>query len=148
MHWAVHGHTAAEIIYKRVNANKPNLGLMAFKGNKPTKKETEVAKNYLDKDELEVLNRIVTAYLEIAELQALNRKPMYMKDWIVRLDDFLKMTGNDILNNAGKISHKQALDKAHTEYNNYKDQQANELSKIEEDFIKHIDNQLKKIKKK
>jgi len=148
MHWAAHGHTAAEIIYKRVNANKPNLGLTAFKGNKPTKKETEVAKNYLDKDELEVLNRMVTAYLEIAELQALNRKPMYMKDWIERLDDFLKMTGNDILNNAGQISHKQALDKAHTEYNNYKDQQANELSKIEGDFIKHIDTQSKKIKKK
>jgi len=148
MHWAAHGHTAAEIIYNRVNADKPNLGLTAFKGNKPTKKETEVAKNYLDKDELEILNRMVTAYLEIAELQALNRKPMYMKDWIERLDDFLKMTGNDILNNAGQISHKQALDKAHTEYNNYKDQQANELSKIEGDFIKHIDTQSKKIKNK
>lgn len=148
MHWAAHGHTAAEIIYKRVDANKSNLGLTAFKGNKPTKKETEVAKNYLDKDELEVLNRMVTAYLEVAELQALNRKPMYMKDWIGRLDDFLKMTGNDILDNAGNISHQQALDKAHTEYNNYKNQLANDLSMVEGDFIKHIETESKKIKKK
>lgn len=148
MHWAAHGHTAAEIIYSRVNANRPNLGLTAFKGSKPTKKETEVAKNYLDKAELEILNRMVTAYLEIAELQALNRKPMYMKDWIGRLDDFLKMTGNDILDNAGKISHKQALNKAHTEYSDYKKQLANDLSKIEGDFIKHIDTQSKKIKRK
>lgn len=148
MHWAAHGHTAAEIIYNRVNADKPNLGLTAFKGSKPTKKETEVAKNYLDKDELEVLNRMVTAYLEVAELQALNRKPMYMKDWIGRLDDFLKMTGNDILDNAGNISHQQALDKAHTEYNNYKNQLANDLSMVEGDFIKHIETESKKIKKK
>ncbi len=145
MHWAAHGHTAAEVIFNRVNANKPNLGLTAFKGDKPTKQETEVAKNYLNQNELEVLNRMVTAYLEIAELQALNRKPMYMKDWIERLDDFLKMTGNDILDNAGQISHQQALDKAHAEYNNYKKQWANELSRIEGDFIKHIDAQSKKI---
>ena len=88
MHWAVHGNTASEIIYKRVNANAKQLGLTNYKGEKPTKKETEIAKKYLNNEELDVLNRIVTAYLEIAELQALNRKPMYMHDWIVRLDDF------------------------------------------------------------
>jgi len=122
------------------------LGLTNFKGDKPTKKETEIAKNYLKQDELDVLNRIVTAYLEIAELQALNRKPMYMKDWSARLDDFLIMTGNNILENTGKISHQQALDKAHLEYEKYREQTKNELSKVERDFIKHIDSTAKKLK--
>jgi hypothetical protein len=147
MHWASHGQTAAETIYKRINANKPNLGLTNFKGEKPTKKETEVAKNYLNEKELDILNRMVTAYLELAELQALNRKPMYMKDWTNRLDDFLTMTGNDILTNAGSISHKKALDKAHKEYEKYKEQTKNELSKAEKDFIKQIDSTSKKLKK-
>lgn len=147
MHWAAHGQTAAETIYKRIDANKPNLGLTNFKGEKPTKKETEVAKNYLNEKELDVLNRMVTAYLELAELQALNRKPMYMKDWINRLDDFLTMTGNDILTNAGSISHQKALDKAHKEYDKYKEQIKNELSKAEKDFIKQIDSTAKKLKK-
>jgi hypothetical protein len=102
MHWAAHGQTAAEVIYNRIDANKPYLGLTSFKGIKPAKHETEIAKNYLNEDELNVLNRMVTAYLELAELQALNRKPMYMKDWIERLDDFLKMTGKEILKNAGQ----------------------------------------------
>ena len=97
MHWAAHGNTAAEIVYQRVDASHPFLGLTNFKGDKPTKQETEIAKNYLKKDELDILNRMVTAYLEVAELQALNRKPMYMNDWSGRLDDFLKMTGNNIL---------------------------------------------------
>jgi len=91
MHWAAHGNTAAEVIYQRINASKPNLGLTNFKGEKPTLQETEIAKNYLNENELNVLNRMVTAYLELAELQALNQKPMYMSDWKERLDDFLKM---------------------------------------------------------
>lgn len=115
MHWAVHGHTAAEIIYQRIDAQKPNLGLTHIRGNKSTRQEIEIAKNYLNEEELNVLNRMVTAYLELAELQALNRKPMYMKDWIERLDDFLRMTGNDILQHAGTISHQQALKKANAE---------------------------------
>jgi hypothetical protein len=89
---------------------------------------------------------MVTAYLELAELQALNRKPMYMKDWINRLDDFLTMTGNEILTHAGSVSHKNALDKAHKEYSKYKEQTKNELSKAEEDFLKQIDNTSKKLK--
>lgn len=145
MHWAAHGQTAAETIYKRIDASKPNLGLTYFKGEKPTRKETEVAKNYLNEKELDVLNRMVTAYLEIAELQALNRKPMYMKDWINRLDDFLTMTGNNILTNSGSISHQKALDKAHEEYEKYKEQTKNELSKAEKDFIKQIENTSKKL---
>lgn len=148
MHWAAHGNTAAEIIYLRANASQPFLGLTNFKGEKPTKKETEIAKNYLKQAELDILNRMVTAYLEIAELQALNRKPMYMSDWSARLDDFLTMTGNNILQNAGTISHQQALDKAHMEYEKYKEQTKNELSKVEKDFIKQIDSTAKKLKKK
>lgn len=146
MHWAAHGQTAAETIYKRIDSSKPNLGLTNFKGEKPTKKETKVAKNYLNEKELDILNRMVTAYLELAELQALNRKPMYMKDWINRLDDFLTMTGNDILINAGSISHQKALAKAHKEYEKYREQTKNELSKAEKDFIKQIDSTAKKLK--
>lgn len=147
MHWAAHGQTAAETIYKRIDSNKPNLGLTHFKGITPTKKETEIAKNYLNEKELDILNRMVTAYLELAELQALNKKPMYMKDWINRLDDFLAMTGNNILTHAGSISHTKALHKAHVEYDKYKEQTNNELSKVETDFIKHIDHTSKKLKK-
>lgn len=143
MHWAAHGQTAAEVIYSRIDADKPNLGLTNFKGNKPTKQETETAKNYLTENELNVLNRMVTAYLELAELQALNRKPMYMKDWIERLDDFLKMTGNNILNHAGTISHEQALKKASSEYEKYKANTKNDLSEVERHFIKQIDRTAK-----
>lgn len=148
MHWAAHGQTAAETIYSRIDATKPNLGLTNFKGDKPNKQEIEVAKNYLNKEELDVLNRMVTAYLELAELQALNRKPMYMKDWINRLDDFLTMTGSEILTNAGSISHQKALDKAHKEYEKYKEQTKNELSKAEKDFLKQIDSTARKLKNK
>ena len=148
MHWAVHKHTAAEIIYQRVDASKINLGLTNFKGNKPTKKETEIAKNYLDESELEILNRMVTAYLEIAELQALNRNAMYMQNWIERLDDFLKMTGNDILQNAGTISHQQAILKAQKEYEKYKEETKNELSSAEKHFIKQIETTTKKLNTK
>jgi len=148
MHWAAHGHTAAEIIYQRIDAKKPNLGLTHIKGNKPTKQETEIAKNYLNEYELNVLNRMVTAYLELAELQALNRKPMYMKDWIERLDDFVRMTGNNILQNAGTISHQQALKKANAEYEKYKEQTKNELSEAEKHFVKQIENTAKKLSPK
>lgn len=148
MHWAAHGNTAAEVVYKRIDAAKPNLGLTTFKGEKPTKKETEVAKNYLDEKELEILNRTVTAYLELAELQALNRQPMYMKDWITRLDQFLTMTGNEILNHAGTVSHKQAIQKASEEYSKYKALTNNDLSKAEKDFINQIDSTARKLKGK
>lgn len=146
LHWAAHGHTAAEIIHQRVNSDKLNSGLTTFAGMKPTKKETQTAKNYLNSDELEMLNRIVTAYLELAELQALNRKPMYMNDWIQRLDGFLTMTGNDILTHKGSISHKQAIDKATKEYEIYKQNSKNLASKVEDDFIEVIENQTKILK--
>lgn len=147
MHWAAHGHTAAEIIYHRIDAQKPNLGLTNFKGKRPSKQELQSAKNYLSETELNVLNRMVSAYLELAELQALNRKPMYMSDWIARLDDFLRMTGNDILQSAGAISHEQAIQKAENEYAKFRDQNRNELSEAEMDFIRFIDKTGKALEK-
>ena len=148
MHWAAHGHTAAEIIFQRIDATKPNLGLTHIKGSKPTKQEIEIAKNYLNENELNVLNRMVIAYLELAELQALNRKPMYMKDWIERLDDFVRMTGNDILQNAGTVSHQQALEKATSEFEKYKQQTINELSEVEKHFIENLEKKSKALNPK
>jgi hypothetical protein len=148
MHWAAHGNTAAEVIFYRIDANKPNLGLTNFQGTKPTQQEAEIAKNYLNEKELNLLNRMVTAYLELAELQALNQQPMYMKDWIERLDDFLKMTGQNILSHSGKITKQQVIEKAKDEYEKYKEQTKNELSNVEKDFIKLIETGEKKLKKK
>ena len=122
--------------------------LAVINGNKPTKQEIVIAKNYLNEDELNVLNRMVTSYLELAELQAMNRKPMYMKDWIQRLDDFVNMTGNSILQNAGTVSHQEALKKANAEYEKYKEQTKNELSETEKHFIKHIETTTKKLNQK
>lgn len=102
----------------------------------------------MNEDELMVLNRMVTAYLELAELQALNRKPMYMKDWIERLDDFVKITGNTILQNAGTVSHQQALKKAKTEYEKYAAQSKNELSEAEKHFVNQIETSVHKLNPK
>lgn len=146
MHWAAHGNTAAEIIYQRIDAQKPNLGLTHFKGENPSQQETEVAKNYLNESELNILNRMVSAYLELAELQALNQKPMYMNDWLERLNDFLKMTVRDILQHSGKISHQQAIDKARDEFEKYKEMTKNQLSNVEKDFILQIEKTEKKLK--
>ncbi|MEN8158383.1 MAG: virulence RhuM family protein [Bacteroidota bacterium] len=146
MHWAAHGQTAAEVIYQRVDSTKPNLGLSSFKGKNPTKQETEIAKNYLSEPELDILNRIVTAYLEIAEIQALNQEPMYMKGWIEQLDSFLIMTKKDVLNHAGIISHEQALLKAHTEYKKHKELRKNEKSQVEEHFLKQVNDTARRLK--
>jgi hypothetical protein len=138
MHWAAHGQTAAEVVHARANATKPNLGLTSWLGTKPTKEEAAIAKNYLAADELDVLNRIVTAYLEFAELQALNRQPMYMRDWIAKLDDFLRLSGRDILKHAGKISHEQAARKAELEFEKFHRAQLVEPSQVEKDFDEAI----------
>ncbi len=148
MHWAAHGKTAAEIIFSRTNALSQHAGLTNFKGSKPTKQETEIAKNYLNADELNILNRMVTAYLEVAEIQAMNRQPMYMKDWVARLDGFLTMTGKTILNHSGTISHEAAMEKAHAEYEKYKERTDNEITKVESDFIKQLDKTARQLKKK
>ncbi|MCK5676895.1 MAG: virulence RhuM family protein, partial [Flavobacteriaceae bacterium] len=148
MHWATHGNTASEIIYQRVDSKKTNMGLTVFKGIHPTKHEVQIAKNYLDENELNILNRMVMAYLEIAELQALNQTPMYMKDWIERLDDFLKMTGKDILDSAGTVSHEKAIQKAKDEYDLYKLKIKDELSFVEKDFINQLSQATKKVEGK
>lgn len=151
LHWAAHGHTAAEVIFQRANAQLPFMGLTAFKGKKPTKQEIGVAKNYLSEEELAVLNRLVSAYLDIAEINAMQRKPMYMKDWIEVLDGFIKMSRQDVLTHAGKISTEIAHQKALAEYEHYKSKPMDELSEVEKQFIasiEHAESQLKKLKKK
>ena len=144
MHFATHGNTAAEVIFTRVDANKENLGLTNFKGDMPTKEETEIAKNYLTEDELNILNRMVSAYLDVAEINALDRHPMTMKDWIVELDSFLKMTRKNILTNAGSVSHEKALKKAHEEYDKY---MQNHLTRAEKDYLEIMNIELKEIEK-
>jgi hypothetical protein len=134
VHWAAHGHTAAEIVHRRADSAKPNMGLTSWTGSKPTRGEVTIAKNYLTAEELEALNRIVNAYLEFAELQALNRKPMYMRDWISKLEDFLRLGDREILTHAGTISHEQALRKAELEFEKFRLLQLAEPSQVEKDF--------------
>lgn len=138
MHWAAHGHTAAEIINQRADAAQPNMGLTVWQGIKPRKADAEIAKNYLAIDELETLNRIVTFYLEFAELQAMNRRAMTMADWIRKLDDFLRLSEREILTHAGKISSDVALKKAHIEYEKYRQTFLNEPSAVEQHFAEAI----------
>lgn len=145
MHYAAHGHTAAEIEFMRADGNKPFAGLKYFDGVKPRASDMTVAKNYLDEEELNVLNRITTAYLEFAELQATLHNPMYMKDWIAKLDDFIKMSGREILQNAGTISKLEADNKALAEYAVYKERTKDELSQVEKDFIENLKSTQKQI---
>lgn len=142
MHYAVSNNTAAEIVYNRVDSNKNNIGLTNFKGDMPTRKETEIAKNYLTYEELQVLNRLVSAYLDVAEINALKRKIMTMQDWVSELDSFLKMTHNDILNSKGTISHEEALKKAHKEYDKY---MQNHLTQVEKDYLEIMNVEIKDI---
>lgn len=146
MHWAAHGHTAAEIVKQRADASQPNMGLTSWRGEKVRKADVSVAKNYLTQEELDTLNRIVTIYLEFAELQALNRKPMYMADWIAKLDDFLKISDRDILTHAGRVSHQEALENAHAEYDKYRQQRLNEPSLVEQHFLEAV-NEIKQLEK-
>lgn len=134
MHWAVHGHTAAEVIVARADAAKPNMGLTSWEGARPRRQDVEIAKNYLGPDELDALNRIVNLYLEFAEGQALRRRPMTMAQWIGKLDDFLRIMDRDVLGHAGKVSRDKALAKAHAEYERFR-QVLDELpSPAEKDF--------------
>ena len=136
MHYAAHGKTAAEVIFYRVDSKKENLGLTNFKGTMPTKKETEIAKNYLAEEELNILNRMVSAYLDIAEINALDRHPMTMKDWTE------EMTKKDILKNSGTISHEAALKKAHEEYEKY---MKTHLTTAEKDYLEMLKEEVKEI---
>ncbi|MBN8476705.1 virulence RhuM family protein [Sulfuritalea sp.] len=139
MHWAAHGHTAAEIINQRADAAQPNMGLTAWQGIKPRKADAEIAKNYLAVDELDTLNRIVTFYLEFAELQAMNRRAMTMADWIRKLDDFLRLSEREILTHAGKVSSDAALKKAHIEYEKYRQSIIELPSLVEQHFEEAVD---------
>lgn len=134
MHWAAHGQTAAEVIHARSDASQAHMGMTHWTGPKPSKSEAVIAKNYLLPDELNVLNRIVSAYLELAEVQAMNRRPMYMRDWIGKLDDFLRLSERDILIHAGKISHERAVRKAESEFETFHRAQLAESSQVEKDF--------------
>ncbi len=143
MHWAAHGKTAAEVIEERADSALPYMGLTSWSGDKPRKYDVSIAKNYLKHEELDALNKIVTAYLDFAEVQALNQRPMYMREWIAKLDDFLKLGERKILSRAGKISHETAIEKAEKEYLKYQQAQISQLSKVEKDFIekaKEIEN--------
>lgn len=146
MHFSVHGHTAAEIIYERANAEKDFMGLTSWTGALPKRTDAEIAKTYLSSDELDTLNRIVSLYLDFAELQAKSHKPMYMKDWIQKLDDFLKLSGKELLSHAGKISAELAKQKADTEYDKFKERTAYSLSPIEIHFLENFEKEQKKLK--
>lgn len=143
MYYATHGHTAAEIIFTRVDSKKDYLGLTNFKGDYPTRNEVEIAKNYLTEEEINILNRMVSAYLDIAEINALDRHPMTMQDWINELDTFLKMTRKDILKGNGTISHKEALKKAHAEYDKY---MQTHLTRAEQDYLTMLNKEVAEIK--
>lgn len=146
MHFSVHGHTAAEIIYERANAEKDFMGLTSWTGALPKRTDAEIAKNYLSSDELDTLNRIVSLYLDFAELQAKSHKPMYMKDWIQKLDDFLKLSGKELLSHPGKISAELAKQKADTEYDKLKERTTYSLSPVEIHFLENFEKEQKKLK--
>jgi len=147
MHFSVHGQTAAEVIYNRADAEKDFMGLTTWTGMLPKKNDAEYAKNYLTEEELKTLNRIVNLYLEFAEFQAISHKPMYMKDWIQKLDDFLKLSGKELLTHAGVISAEVAKLKADTEYDKFKERTRNCLSAVEIHFIENFEKERKKLKK-
>jgi hypothetical protein len=144
MHWAAHGHTAAELIFQRADAGQPNMGITNFSGKMLLKRDAEVAKNYLNEEELNLLNRMVTAYLEMAEIQAINRIPVTMADWALRLHQFLTMTGRELLTHAGSVSHEEAMEKAHEEYEKFRLRQLEEPTEVEKHFVE-AEQELKRI---
>lgn len=145
IHYSVHGHTAAEIIYERADAEKDFMGLTTWSGAMPTKPEAEIAKNYLTHEEIKSLNRIVSLYLDFAEMQAEEHRPMYMKDWINILDDFLRISRKDILTHAGKISAKLAKEKADQQYDKFKERTKNNLSPVEIHFLENFEREQKRL---
>lgn len=148
MHFSTHGHTAAEIIYNRSDFEKDFMGLTSWTGAFPKRNDAEYAKNYLTKDELDTLNRIVSLYLDFAELQAKSQTPMYMKDWIQKLDDFLKLSGKELLTHAGIILAEVANKKVNTEYDKFQKRVENQLSPVEIHFIENFEKEQKKLGKK
>lgn len=147
MHYAVHGKTAAELIYSRADAQKDFMGLTSWTGCLPHKSDADIAKNYLSKEEIDTLNRIVSLYLDFAELQALDKRPMYMKDWLSKLDDFLKLSGKELLHHVGIVSAEMAKLKAYNEYDQFKERIQYELSPVEIHFLESFEETQKKLKK-
>ena len=145
LHYAAHGHTAAEVIYERADADKPFMGLTAFSGDFPTAKDIGIAKNYLTEEELQILNGIVSGYFDFAEVQAMRHRPMHMSDYVEHLDRVLSSTGEQLLVGAGKVSHKQAMEKANQEYQRFLVQN---LSPVEEAYLQTIKEVEKTAKKK
>ena len=145
LHYAAHGRTAAEVIYERADAEKPFMGLSSFTGDMPTSKDIVVAKNYLNEDELKVLNNLVSGYFDFAEIQAIRKKPMYMSDYVKHLDSILSSTGEQLLTNSGSVSHEKAIKKAKDEYRKY---QINIVTPVEQAYLETIKNMEKTAKKK
>lgn len=148
MFFAATGHTAAELVSGRANALLPMMGMTVVKGSRPTLGEAKTAKNYLSEEELGTLNRLVSAYLDLAELQALRKKPMYMKDWIARLDDYLRMTDSEVLQNAGTVSHALAEQKAKEEYRKYKEFHRGDMTPVEEAFLASVETAARRLEGK
>ena len=142
LHYAAHGHTAAEVIYERADSDKPFMGLTVFAGDHPSLKEVVIAKNYLTEEELKVLNNLVSGYFDFAEIQAMKRKPMYMADYIKQLDNILSATGEKVLQNAGRVTHQEAIAKATVEFKKY---QVKTLSAVEEDYLRTLKSLEKKL---
>ena len=145
LHYAAHGHTAAEVIYERADAEKPFMGLTSFSGELPALKDIGVAKNYLKEDELKILNNLVSGYFDLAEINAIEHKPMYMADYVEQLDSILSSGNRKLLVGPGKVSHDQAIKKAKEEYRKY---QEITLSPVEEEYLKSIKGVEKEVKKR
>ncbi|MBD5291175.1 MAG: virulence RhuM family protein [Bacteroides sp.] len=145
LHFAAHGNTAAEVIYKRANADSPMMGLTSFKGDHPTLRDAQIAKNYLSENELKILNNLVSGYFDFAEIQAMRRRPMYMEDYVKQLDSILSSTGEALLNGPGSVSHQQAMDKAREEYRKF---QVRELSPVERAYLDTVKSLNAKAKNK
>jgi len=145
LHFAAHGHTAAEVIFERADAEKPFMGLTAFSGELPALKDIGVAKNYLEENELKILNNLVSGYFDLAEINAIEHRPMYMSDYVAQLDSVLSSGSRKILTGAGSVSHNKALEKAKSEYRKY---QENTLAPVEESYLKSIKETDKKVKPK
>lgn len=145
LHYAAHGHTAAEVIYERADANKPFMGLTSFSGELPALKDIGVAKNYLKEDELKILNNLVSGYFDLAEINAIEHKPMYMIDYVEQLDSILTSGNRKLLEDSGKVSHDEAIKKAKAEYRKY---QEITLSPVEEEYLKSVKGLEKEVKKR
>lgn len=144
LHYAAHGHTAAEVIYERADADAPFMGLRTFSGEIPELKDVRIAKNYLNETELRVLNNLVSGYFDIAEINAMEHRPMYMKDYVAQLDAVLSSGGRKLLDNAGHVSHQQAIEKATTEYRKYQVQTLSPVEKAYVETVKSLESTAKK----